>query len=69
MDWSQVHRPLSEYYADITANPPDPASLSSQAQGSQALTPDPNSLPSPPGGISQGQVQEDINQFYGTHAP
>jgi conjugal transfer mating pair stabilization protein TraN len=60
---------FSECYADITANPPDPASLSSQAQGSQALTPDPNSVPPPPSGISQGQVQEDINQFYGTHAP
>lgn len=60
---------FSEYYSDITANPPDPNQLTNQVQGSGALTPDPNSVPSAPGGISPGQVQQDLNLFYGTHAP
>ena len=60
---------FSEYYSDITYVVPDNAQQSSQVQGSGALTPDPGSVPPPPVGISQGQVQQDINQFYGTHAP
>ena len=60
---------FSEYYADITAHPPDPNQLSSQAQSSQALTADPNSVPSSPGGINDSQVQQDINTFFGTHIP
>ena len=60
---------FSEYYSDITYIVPDSGQLSTQVQGSQAMTPDPGSVPPPPVGLSQSQVQEDINQFYGTHAP
>jgi conjugal transfer mating pair stabilization protein TraN len=60
---------FSEYSSTIVANPPDPAQLSSQVQGSTALTPDPNAVPPPPGSISNTQVQQDLDQFFQTHLP
>jgi len=60
---------FSEYYSDISYVVPDNGQLSTQVQGSSALTPNPGSVPPPSIGISQGQVQQDINQFYGTHGP
>jgi hypothetical protein len=60
---------FSEYYADIVAHPPDPQQLTNQAQASPALTPDSGNVPPPPDGVSEGQVQQDIQEFYGTHAP
>ncbi|MFQ5779182.1 MAG: conjugal transfer protein TraN [Nitrospiria bacterium] len=60
---------FSEYYSDITADPPDPAQLTAQTEGSQALTPDPNQVPPPPSGISQGQVRQDVDRFFQTHGP
>lgn len=60
---------FSEYYSDITAYPPDPNQLTNQVEGSGALTANPDSVPPPPGGINTDQIQQDLNQFYGTHAP
>jgi len=60
---------FSEYYADIMANPPDPDQLTTQTQSSGALTPNPGNVPPPPGGISPDQVQQDLEQFFGTRAP
>lgn len=60
---------FSEYYADITANPPDQAQLTTQTQSSQALVPNSENVPPPPAGVSGNQVQEEINRFFETHAP
>lgn len=60
---------FSEYYADITATPPDPDQLTTQTQSSGALIPNPENVPPPPGGISPDQVQRDLEQFFGTRAP
>ncbi|MEW6682649.1 MAG: conjugal transfer protein TraN [Nitrospirota bacterium] len=60
---------FSEYSSTIVANPPDPAQLSSQAQGSPALVPDPTSVPPASGSISNTQVQQDLDQFFQTHLP
>jgi hypothetical protein len=59
---------FEEYYGDINAQAPDPTMLMQQTQGSQSLTPQPNSVPPPPT-INQGQAQQDLDNFFGTHAP
>jgi hypothetical protein len=61
---------FSEYYADINPNVPNLSSLSSQVQNSPLLVPNTsNNMPPVTGGISSSQVQQEINQFYQTHAP
>lgn len=60
---------FSEYSSTIVANPPDPAQLSSDAQSSPALTPNPSNVPPASGSISNTQVQQDLDQFFQTHTP
>jgi hypothetical protein len=60
---------FQEYYVDITAEVPDPTLLIEQSQKSQALVPQPGNASSAPPTISQGQTQQDLNNFFGTHVP